>query len=43
MNLIPAGGVAVFRWSDASAGGDHFDAKWHFVGAGKIKLSEEID
>ena len=43
MNLIPAGGVAVFRWSDAGAGGDHFDANWHFVEAGKIKLSEEID
>ena len=25
------------------AGGDHFDAKWHFLEASKIKLSEEID
>ena len=22
---------------------DHFDAKWHFLEAGEIKLSEEID
>ena len=41
VNLTPAG--AVFRWSDADAGGDHFDANWHFVAAGKIKFSEEID
>jgi hypothetical protein len=42
VNLIPAGG-AVLRWSDAGASGDHFDAQWHFLEAGKIKLSDEID
>ena len=28
---------------DRDASKDHFDAKWHFLEAGEIKLSEEID
>jgi len=28
---------------DRDASKDQFDAKWHFLEAGKIKLSEEID